>query len=80
MVLSFPERPKTKRVGPHEPALAALSRAIERACPLLSVRTLPNELRVLLTRLKQPRKHPRSRGGDVGILKPDSAGSRTHPG
>jgi hypothetical protein len=58
---------------------AALTRAIKRACPLPSARTLPDELRILLTRLRQPRRQARTRRGDVGAVELDAEASHVHP-
>jgi hypothetical protein len=80
MVLSFPERSRPRPASPHELALAALARAVERACPPPSARTLPDELRVLLTRLRQPRKQTRSRRVDAAMIQPVAGDGRMHPG
>jgi hypothetical protein len=79
MVLSFPERPRPRPPSPHEPALAALARAVERACPPPSARTLPEELRVLLTRLRQPRRQARGRVKKRGMVELAAEGSHVHP-
>lgn len=80
MVLSFSERSRSRPASPHEPALAALARAMERACPPPSTRMLPEELRVLLMRLKRPRRQARSRRRDAAVVEPAAGEDRMHPG
>jgi hypothetical protein len=80
MMLYFPERPRPRPASPPTPALAALARAVDRACPPPSARTLPDELRVLLTRLRQPRKQVRSRRVDAAMIQPVAGDGRMHPG
>lgn len=80
MVLSFPERSRPRPASPDELALAALARAVERACPPPSARTLPDELRVLLTRMKKPRGRVHSHRGEVGRVESDAGGDRIRSG
>ena len=50
-MLSFPGPRHDRRASPHAHLLAALVRLLERTCPPVSARTLPDDLRELLKRL-----------------------------
>jgi hypothetical protein len=61
--------------SPHEAVMEALVRLLERTCPLPANRTLPNNIREVLTRLRSHRRltpaRPGKKGDSSGLIRKD---------